>query len=249
MNGRVAQRLEEDPPDLERYEVASRLEIVALLRALAESRMPVTVYFDRGADFIVSNVLQVNPDFEELILDRGADEAANRRLLKAARLTVVSFLDHIRLQFQAERAEETSYERRPALRLRLPGSLLRVQRRNNFRIRTPLARPIAASFRDPADRARRASLRILDLSCGGVSLVAGEGEIALEPGTVLTDCRIDLPEVGVLNTVLEVRHADRYEEGVRANLRRYGCQFVGLPPALASAVQRYITRTERAVRR
>jgi c-di-GMP-binding flagellar brake protein YcgR len=245
MNAPVMQPLDENALDHERYQVRSKLEIVALLRAVADAHIAVTVYFNQGADFIVTNVLDVNPEFEELILDLGADEATNRRLLKATRMTVVTFLDHIRLQFQAQRAEQTFHEQLPALRIRVPDSLLRLQRRNHFRIRTPVTKPIAASFPDPADRRRRVSLRIFDLSCGGVALVAGEGEIALEPGMMLADCRIDLPEVGVLNTVLEVRNAVKHEEGARMNLRRYGCQFVGLAPAFTSAVQRYITRTER----
>lgn len=245
MHAQLNQPLEAEALDHERYQVHSRFEIASLLRAVADSHIAVTVYFNRGTEFIVTNVLGVNPEFEELILDLGADDTANRRLLQSPRMTVVTFLDHIRLQFQAQRAEETLHEQLPALRIRLPEMLLRLQRRNFYRIRTPVARPVLASFPDPADRGRRVSLRIFDLSCGGVALLAGEGELALEPGTILQDCRIDLPEVGVLNTALEVRSAARHEEGARKNLRRYGCQFVGLPPALASAVQRYITRTER----
>lgn len=237
--------LETDALDHERYQVHSRFEIVSLLRAVADARVPVTIYFNQGDEFIVTNVLDVNPEFEELILDLGADNAANQRLLKSARMTVVTFLDHIRLQFQAQRAEQTVHEQLPALRIRLPEVLLRLQRRDFYRIRTPVARPIATSFPDPANRDRRVSLRIFDLSCGGVALVAGEGELALEPGTMLADCRSDLPEVGVLNTALEVRSAAKHEEGARKDLRRYGCQFVRLPPALASAVQRYISKTER----
>ena len=246
MDARLKQPAASDALDHERYQVHSRFEIASLLRAVADSHIAVTVYFNQGAEFIVTNVLDVNPEFEELILDLGADDTANRRLLQCERMTVVAFLDHIRLQFQAQRAEETVHEQLPALRIRLPEVLLRLQRRNFYRIRTPVAKPIAASFPDPADRGRRVSLRIFDLSCGGVALVAGEGEPALEPGTILEDCRIDLPEVGVLSTVLEVRNAAKHGEGVRTNLRRYGCQFVGLPAALASAVQRYITKTERA---
>jgi c-di-GMP-binding flagellar brake protein YcgR len=236
---------EPDALDQERYQVYSRFEIVSLLRALADAHVPVTIYFNRGAEFIVTNVLDVNPEFEELILDLGADAAANRRLLRSARMTVVAFLDRIKLQFQAQRAEETVHEHLPAVRIRLPESLLRLQRREFYRIRTPVARPLAASVPDPSDPGRRLSLRVADLSCGGVALVAGESDAALAPGTILQDCRIDLPEVGVLNTALEVRSAAKHEEGARKNLRRYGCQFVALPPALASALQRYITTTER----
>jgi c-di-GMP-binding flagellar brake protein YcgR len=245
MGANPGQAFDQDTLDHERYQVHSRLEIVSLLRAVADSHIAMTVYFNQGSEFIVTNVLDVNPEFEELILDMGADPKANQRLLQATRMTVVTFLDHIRLQFQVQHVEATVHRELPALRVRLPDALLRLQRRNFYRIRTSVAKPISVHFTDPADRKRRLSLRILDLSCGGIAMVAAEGEVALESGTILDGCRIDLPEVGVLNTALEIRNAGKHEEGARMSLRRYGCQFVGLAPALANAVQRYITKLER----
>lgn len=237
--------LEGDALDYERYQVESRFEIVALLRAVAESRGAVTLYFNQGSDFIVSGILGVNPEFEELILDLGADAAANRRLLKAERVTVISFLDNIRLQFHVQRVEETVHEQLPALRIRLPDALLRLQRRNSYRVRAPVAKPIAATFPHPLQRDKHLAMRIADLSCGGVALVSAETDPALLPGMLLRNCRIDLPEVGVIDSVLEVRSVANHAEGARSRQLRYGCQFVSLPPALASAVQRYITRIER----
>jgi c-di-GMP-binding flagellar brake protein YcgR len=241
----VSPPLQPDALELERFEIHSRLEIVALLRAVKQSRLAVTVYFNQGTEFVVTNVLDVNPQFEELILDLGADASANRRLLQSTRMTVVTFLDHIRLQFQSQHAEETVHERLPALRLRLPDTLLRMQRRNFYRIRAPLAKPITANFPHPAQRDRRVSLRILDLSCGGIALLAGADDPVLEIGAIIEHCSIDLPEVGMLNTVLEVRDFGKHEEGVRMGLRRYGCRFVSLPPGMPSAIQRYITKVER----
>jgi c-di-GMP-binding flagellar brake protein YcgR len=241
----VDRPLEGDATDLARYEIHSRLEIVSLLHSIALARVAVSVYFNQGAEFIVTNLLAVNPEFEELILDLGADEETNDRLLRAERMTVVAFLDHIRLQFQSQRVERTVHDRLPALRMRLPDVLMRLQRRNDYRIRTSLAKPITASFSDPARPERRLSLRILNLSCGGVALIAGAGEPELAPGAVLENCRIDLPEVGVLTTTLAVQDAGVHREGVRMNLRRYGCRFVNLPPGMPSAIQRYITKLER----
>jgi len=234
-----------DALDLERYQVYSRFEIVSLLRAVADARIPVTVYFNQGSEFIVSNVLGVNPDFEELILDLGADEAANRRLLETGSVTVVAFLERIKLQFQAQHVEQTVHEALPALRIRLPEALLRLQRRDYYRVRTPLARPPTANLPDASAPGKRLNLRVADLSCGGVSLVAGESDPPLAPGTILRGCRFVLPEIGEFTTALEVRSAAKYEEGVRKNLRRYGCRFAGLPPAMTNALQRYITKTER----
>lgn len=246
MAAQLNQPLDANEMDHERYQVHSRFEIASLLRAVADSRIAVTVYFNRGAEFIVTNVLDVMPETEELILDLGADDTANRRLLMADRMTVVTFLDHIRLQFQAQRAEETIHGQLPALRMRLPEMLLRLQRRNFYRLRTPVAQPLTAIFADPLAAGRRLSLRLIDLSCGGVALLADEGDAEFAPGTILQGCRIDLPEIGVLSAALEVRSVAKHVEGVRMSMRRYGCQFVGLAPALASAVQRYITKIERA---
>jgi len=246
MSAQFSPPLAGDALDYERYQVESRFEIVALLRAIAESRTAVTLYFNQGSDFIVSNILDVNPEFEALILDLGADAAANRRLLDATHVTVISFLDNIRLQFHVQRVEETVHEQLPALRIRLPEALVRLQRRNFYRVRTPVVKPIAAAFPYPLQRDKHLVMRIADLSCGGVALVSAETDPALLPGMLLQNCRIDLPEVGVLDSVLEVRNVANHVEGARSKQLRYGCQFVSLPPALASAVQRYITRIERA---
>lgn len=231
--------------DYEHYQVHSRFEIVTLLQEVANAHALVTVYFNQGAEFIVTSLLDVNPEFEELIYDLGADAGANQRLLKSARMTVVTFLDHIKLQFSAQRAEATTYEQLPALRIRLPDSLLRLQRRNFYRIPTPVARPVVANVPDPSNPGRRVHLRIHDLSCGGIAMLASQEEIALEPGMLLKDCSIELPEVGLLTAALEVRNVAIQDQGVRRKLLRYGCQFAGLPPAMVSAVQRYITRVER----
>ena len=87
--------------------------------------------------------------------------------------------------------------------------------------------------------------RMLDISCGGNWLAASEKEITLEPGTLLRDCRIELPGIAVLTTTLEVRSVAKYEDAARGKLVRYGCEFVRMPPAQVNAVQRYITKLER----
>lgn len=244
MNVRLGAPLEGDANEYARYQVESRLEITALLQAVAESRTAVTLYFNQGADFIVSTVLGVNPEQEELILDLGADAAANHGLLQATGVSVICFLDNIRLQFRVQRVEETVHEQLPALRVRMPEELVRLQRRDAYRIPTPVAKPIAAAFPYPLKRDLNLRMRIADLSCGGVALVAAESDPALIPGMLLQHCRIDLHEVGVLDTVLEVRNVADQPEGARSRKLRYGCQFVSLPPALTSALQRYITRLE-----
>ena len=67
---------EPDSPELERFAIYSRSEITSFLRQLRDKQVLVTLYYDQAAGFTVSNVLEVNEAFEELILDRTSDAVA-----------------------------------------------------------------------------------------------------------------------------------------------------------------------------
>jgi c-di-GMP-binding flagellar brake protein YcgR len=230
--------------DLQRYEVRSRVEILALLRALIERRAPATVHFDHGEDFIVSTLLAVNPDFEELVLDPSGDEAANRRLLRSQRMTVVSRLDRVRIQFVVQGAQLTAWNKLPALRVRIPRSVLRLQRRDSYRIAPPIANPLSCGIPDPAVEGRRHALRILDISCGGVALLVGEEPLPLEPGMVLGGCVLSLPGIGEVSFAAEVRNVSRPGDG-DAQAMRCGLRFIGMAQRTVTLIQRYILKLER----
>lgn len=224
--------------DDDRFRIRSRMEIVGLLRAVSSHREIVTVQFGGGQDFVVSAVLAVNPDFEELVLDYGADEAAMQRLLRAPRLRVSTQLDHVRVSFGAEAAEAVSFEGGKAFRVRLPDSLLRFQRRDAYRLKIPLGRPLLCHVTPPGGGAVLA-VKVRDISVAGVGLIDYPASLVLGIGTVLEGCRVNLPDLGPLTADLEVMHTTPGE------VRRAGCRFRNLPLPMANLIQRYITRVER----
>jgi len=67
----------------------------------------------------------------------------------------------------------------------------------------------------------------------------------LPSGAVLSDCKMTLPEEGLLVARLCVRN--KFDVTTRGGARyvRVGCEFIDLPGARMSMVQRYITRIER----
>lgn len=227
--------------DLERYLLHSRVEILALLRVLIERRAPVTVRFDGGEDFIVSALLAVNPDFEELVFDAAAQDATNRRLLAAPRLVFGTVLDGVRIQFATQRAAATTFEALPALRVRLPDSVLRLQRRDHFRIAPPLARPLALDAPDASGA--RVKLRVLDISCGGAAVALAPPGVALQTGELLRGCAIELPEGMRIVFDAEVRSVEPGRAPGGAS--RCGLRFLNLPGTALAALQRYILRLDR----
>jgi len=228
--------------ELDRFQVHDRLEIAAVLRRLLAAREPLSVHWDGNDSFALTALLAVEPQQEALVLDCLGDARANRRLLESEELSLVATLDGVKIQFSAPRAEVAVYEGRAALRLRLPEFLLRLQRRESYRVRVPLACELALEI---DGRLCVMELRVADLSLGGVALVSDRAYLNIEPGRVIDNCRIALGGLGTLAARLEIRNV--MESRGRNGLRqlRLGCRFVNLPGAMEALIARYIGQLER----
>lgn len=233
---------EPESPDLAPYTVYSRVEIIALLQSIGRAGVLTTVYFDQHAGFAVTALLSVNPEFEEVVFDAAQDEVTQRRLLAAESLTFVAFVDQIKIQFSARRAQATQFDARPALRVRLPEQLLRLQRRDFFRVRTPLSRPAHCLVPYGDDRRQYEKLRLLDISVGGVAVLAYPEKFELSPGARIDDCFLDLPGIGSVGVSLELRHTEPLPRDDAA--RSAGCQFIDITPLARTLIQRYVNKLD-----
>ncbi|HXF45769.1 MAG TPA: flagellar brake protein [Burkholderiaceae bacterium] len=233
---------EPESPELERFQMYSQVEIVALLRQLRDEGVLVTAYFDGEPGFAVTVVLDVNADFEEVIFDAAAEPIAHKRLLASKHIVFVGFLDHVKVQFIARLAEATLHDGRPAFRVRLPEQLLRLQRRDFFRVRPPLSKPAKCLVPYGDDGKQYESLRVLDLSVGGLAVLTYPEKFDLPAGRLIENCFLDLPGVGSINVGIAVRHVDPLPKDDKA--RRCGCEFVDMAPGARVLLQRYINQVD-----
>lgn len=231
--------------DVDNFRIFSAPEIIGLLRDMVARHVLLTVHFNEGRESLVTMLLEVNPEFEEVVFDRGAGPDANRHLLRASRLTFVTTLDHIKIQFQVLRAYETMHGGEPAFRMRIPASILRLQRRNSYRVKLPQSHPVLCHV--PRPKAEPLRIRVLDLSVEGVALMADGGTLEANEGDILRGCRIDLPEHR-LQVDLEVRNTLPLD-ALTLPKRRFGCRFVKLPASEAAMISRVILAIERAQHR
>ena len=233
------------PDDYSQYLLHSRTEVLAVLRSVVQKGALITAHFDQGRSFFLTSMIALQPDDGELTLDVGSNEEMNAKALKAGKLIFTTVVDKVKIQFSLERLRRTDYQGRPAFIGAVPGTLLRLQRREFFRLATPVATPIRlCTTLMPEGRAVDVSL--LDISGGGVGLMAPLDLAGLlERGRMLENCRIMLPGEGLLAATLCVRNL--FDVTTRGGSRyvRVGCEFVGLPTARLTAVQRYIIHVER----
>jgi c-di-GMP-binding flagellar brake protein YcgR len=243
-NTATLRQLESDGPANEPYMTYSRREILGILQDVINRRSLVTLYFNEGDDHVVTTLLHVNPEFEELIFDGAVSADLNHKVLQSRRMTFVSFVDQIKIQFHSQLAEITIFEDKPALRIRVPDSVMRLQRRDAFRVNTPKAGPLYCEISTPESGKSR--FMVSDLSVGGIGVIAGPVSAEFKPGAVFDNCRIELPGHGAFTTSLEIRHASGFSKDGQGNQRHhYGCQFLNLGGPVVNLIQRYINQLER----
>ncbi|HEX7156880.1 MAG TPA: flagellar brake protein [Burkholderiaceae bacterium] len=233
---------EPDSAELERYMLYARAEVVALLRGLCAERTLLTVYAGRDGEFAVTMALQVDAESDRLILDMPSEPAAQRRLLAARDLVLVAFIDSVKLQFSAPAAQAIEFEGRPAWSIGLPTQMLRLQRREFFRVRTPMSRPATCLVPQESGASKYESLRVLDVSVGGLAILTYPNHFDLPLDTVIESCFLDLPGIGAVTVGIRVVHVDRMTRDETG--RRCGCEFVDMAPQARMMLQRYVNRID-----
>lgn len=231
--------------DFSKYLLYSVGEMTAIFRSLAERVAQITLVFNEGRDMVLSSLISYNAD--SLIFETGASTELNRRALQANKLFAVSLLDRVKIQFILNGVTSVEVSGRLAFLAPRPESLLRLQRRENYRLSTPLTRPpkCKISFPTADGKAFQLEVEAVDISGGGVCLTGVPASLPLAVETELASCSIDLPDVGVVAVKLQVRNFRAAMGRAGANTQRVGCQFMDLPGSTATLIHRYIMKVER----
>lgn len=228
------------------FEVDSRREIIALLRAIGEKNQLIRMLVHGEADVCVTSILEVNADTDSVYIDCSIDNEQNKRILAAKRLAFETTLDKIRILFSADSAVATTFNGGPAFIIELPASLIRLQRREFYRMPTPVSNPVRATIPLPLEQGGGSVIvPLADISCGGLALLDNRLVLGDTIGQKYAECRLDLPEVGVVTTGLRVRNTMEMTLLNNKTNRRLGCEFIDISRGNMAAVQRYITKLER----
>lgn len=228
------------------FHVSSRMEMLFILQGIARQKSPVALYYGKGQSFILSMLLDVNE--YGMWLDVGPSLPKNMQLLASREITFVGVHQHVKIQFTAQHIESTQFENREAFYMDLPDYLLRIQRREFFRIYIPASAqakcivPIPPDNQD--DPPRKHEVPVFDISGGGIGLICDEDDGVLLPDRVFHDCRILLPDIGLLSASLEVRYSIDFTPPGYMDSKRVGCRFLHLDTQANILLQRLITQLQ-----
>ena len=228
--------------DWHEFAVTSRREIQALLRNICTQKSRILI---QAGGRPVTSVTALACDERTLILERSLVAEQNDRIMKAGVVTFDTSLDNIRIVFDSSRMREVDFEGEPAFALDVPERIIRLQRREFYRVATPVIYPVLVAI--PASKAadgEAITFSLADISCGGICLLDNQLALGAAVGRVYARCRIELPDVGVVTTGLQVRNTATTTLLNNRTNSRFGCQFVDISRAHMAMVQRYVTKRE-----
>ncbi len=230
--------------DLSDYEIHSRREILRLLRQVGDSRQLVQLRIAGSASAAVTSILAVEDDYA--VIDCAPSRVLNQRIVDSDHLLFETVLDNIRILFETGGALPCEYQGGPALQIAIPATLVRLQRREFYRVPTPAVNPVVCDIPiENGERRRIVSAPLQNISAGGIAIVDEQKLLNPTIGFVYPDCRISLPGSVALVCALEIRNLRDITLANGKTVRRLGCAFVDLPSQMLNAVQRYITSLER----
>ncbi len=239
----VAKLLPSD--EYSQYLLTSQAEMFAICRGLSDHVSQISMIFNEGQDMVLTSLVSWGSD--GLVFDLGATAEMNRKALQAEKLFCTAQLDRVEIQFILRGVDQIEFNGQAAFHASLPDSILRLQRRECFRLGTPIANPVICRLRVPGAGGESSVLQVhvVDISLGGVSLAGLPVDLPLESDMTFQNCSIDLPDGGPIAATLrpcwQIETVSR--SGIRA--KRAGFAFVDLPRVKTTVIQRYIIKIER----
>jgi c-di-GMP-binding flagellar brake protein YcgR len=230
----------------DKLRITSPNEIKFVMHYISEKGNRVALYYGNDSAFILTTLLAV--DDNGLWLEQSPNDSDNRSIAESTKLTFVSSHLQIKVQFSGNQASSVMYQGHPSFYLPLPDSLYRLQRREYFRLTTPMNNPLRCIIlQTPSPDKKPREFIIMDVSCGGVGLTCMEADTELIPGQIFYDCLIELPELGTIKGTIEVKNLVSLPSKSGSTHKRAGCEFKNLDGASTILLQRYVTNMQRTI--
>lgn len=224
----------------DRFFLLGQMEILSVLNDLVHHREPVTVYFNGGRDFMLTTILEARSDC--FIFDPSGDAKANKRLPNSPNCVFVARLNGIRVQFSTKNAHPFSWGGSDAFWAPLPVRVVRLQRRESYRILLPVAKPLMVKcFTE--DGLIIGEWPSHDLGVTGLGIAMSRVP-NVEPDQRIARLKLTLTKQNAIECAAVVRHVTPLGERQARSNYRIGVAFSNLPPAMGVMIQRYITKVE-----
>lgn len=233
----------DDDGDLDEFGVTSPRDIQLILKQLLDGSVLVTLHGGDGSGSLTTALWTLDSARGTIGFNADAHDPAVASLLQAGTVTVVGYLESVKVQFEVERLTLVTGQKTGVLSCAMPRLLFRFQRRDAFRVRPLVRAAPVARFAHPDMPEVDLALRIVDISIGGCGLFLPAELPSMGPGTVVAEVRIELDAETSLDLTLRLQHSTVVSQGARGV--RLGFEFLRPGGEVTRVLQRYIDLTQK----
>ena len=227
----------------DRFHVTGQKPVQFLLAGLAKQREQCLVLFNEGNTHFLSLLIACPADEDTLYFDCSGSKEINQGLLEAKKVTFVAKPEGIHIQFVTGPARRVTLNGVETFAVKLPPHIVRMQRREYFRMETPRINPLTLSVQLPNLGIQRWPVHDLSIAGMGVSLDSPIESLA--SGTILEQCMLRLPDEKTdMRLSLEARCCKEIFSSNGKTSWRLGLRFVRLNRGDEAKIQRYIAHLE-----
>jgi c-di-GMP-binding flagellar brake protein YcgR len=213
-------------------------EITRVLNSLAMRGEPLVSDLDAGKLQFRSRLRFIDPERAYIIIERSADEAANKALLARPRATFHAEPGGWRVEFAAAEPRLTgANEGAAGIKLRFPEIVAGHRRREDERTEAPPQQELRCVVDETGVMSFDATMA--NVSKGGIGFLQYDPAISLEPGTVLKGCRIEGPSGDWIVIDMEVRYSQLMTLADGSQVQSSGCRFVNVSAEETTALEEF----------
>ena len=234
-------------PENEEFLVHSRSSIASILRNLMRENRTISAYLSTSDDMVATTILHVDADKNMVIVEPARDPKLNHIFSDTHNVLFDLKHNNVILQFMAEHTQPARFNGQAAVFIELPDKLLRLQRREFFRVAASITgENVTCILKDKNGDTH--TVEVEDLSLGGIGAAI---EISAVPENrpikqfaTFRNSSLRIPGVGTLTLDLQVRNC--YEKTLSSGKRiiRLGLSYVDLPSDKENQLQKYINRLQ-----
>lgn len=240
--------------NLSDFLVKAPKQVLTHLKTLSAEKCLIAVNFGEKSSFLTA-ILDIDEKKQIITIDCGPKEYLNKELLNTAVINFKTDLKGIKVLFEGRGIKKVGKSGKPALSIKIPAHIYWIQRRQFYRVRSPLSKDSYCSISFPEtgenqENEETLDYKLYDLSATGFSMLSESEELAeqLTVDTKYDDCKLvlDSAESHTISFIVRSKLAlnpNRPHKG-----QRIGCEVLNIAPKIESAFLRYMHDIEREIK-
>lgn len=239
--------------DISKFLISKQKQVLTHLKEVSAERCLISAIFGEDEkDSFLTVIIDIDEKKQTITIDCGPKEYLNQKLLSTTVIKCTTLCGGIEVLFEGLNVKKSGKSGQLAFIISLPDSLYWIQRRDFYRVRSPLSKNSYCTifFENAVTETSSMKFKLFGLSVNGISLLNDSGDLSklFTISREFTNCELVLDGEEALAISFSIRHITAVNQKTPGKLERIGCLFTRLSPRAESNILRNMHAIESEIK-